>query len=306
MHSGVCCRVVVVAVLAGAVFVPSGGLVTARADVPSLTASPTTALAAAAGSGTPVLVRSLTAPDSITYANPDGSFTTTASSGPAREPDPTTPTGWTPIDTHSWSATGPSLGVISDVTYWPVPAGAQARVTAPTASQILGQDSQVLATGVSGFDSVSDVRFDVDGASVGHVAALPFSLDYTPSTTSGTHAITATVTGLVGGISKTVTSPAVSVQFNMYDDGVAPETLTAADLAVLGPGLDPDAPSTAPYPDTSMSDDDLPADGGTFNPASGVPPGTSFRTRVISYARWFACKRPNGASLPVPTGCVRG
>ena len=71
---------------------------------PSLSA----ALALARSSGQQVDVLDQISQRVLTIANPNGSVTATLSAGPAREPDASAPSGWTPIDTML-STTGESV-----------------------------------------------------------------------------------------------------------------------------------------------------------------------------------------------------
>ena len=56
------------------------------------------AVAQAADTGQPVLATAETTETSSVVANPDGTLTATLGAGPLEEPDPSSDTGWSPID----------------------------------------------------------------------------------------------------------------------------------------------------------------------------------------------------------------
>jgi hypothetical protein len=86
----------VLALLVGLVAV--AGRIPARADGPLHEATEQAASDLAEQTGQAVQVLGDTTADTIVYAQPDGTFRAELSSGPVREPDPTDPTGWTPVD----------------------------------------------------------------------------------------------------------------------------------------------------------------------------------------------------------------
>jgi YD repeat-containing protein len=57
------------------------------------------AMSKAASTGEPVIIDTYTTADTEILANPNGTFTARISAGPVRVPDPTSSSGWTPIDT---------------------------------------------------------------------------------------------------------------------------------------------------------------------------------------------------------------
>jgi RHS repeat-associated protein len=57
------------------------------------------AISRAASTNEPVVIDTYTTADTEILANPDGTFTARISAGPVRVPDPTSSSGWTPIDT---------------------------------------------------------------------------------------------------------------------------------------------------------------------------------------------------------------
>jgi hypothetical protein len=97
-------------VLAFSLAVVNGSAPRARAD--SQNVSITDALSEAADTGDPVLATAAATETSTVTANPDGTLTSVIGAGPMQEPDPESPTGWTPIDlslSHDDGAYAPAV-----------------------------------------------------------------------------------------------------------------------------------------------------------------------------------------------------
>ena len=88
---------VALAALALSLAVISRPIVPARAD-DSQDVTIAEAAAQAAETGQPVLATAETTETSSVVANPDGTLTATLGAGPLQEPDPSSDTGWSPID----------------------------------------------------------------------------------------------------------------------------------------------------------------------------------------------------------------
>jgi RHS repeat-associated protein len=97
----------------------SSGASTPETDPSPAIADETIAVAKAAATGEPTIVGNLTTETTQVLANPDGTFTAEVASGPIRVPDPSSKTGWTPIDT-TLVATGGGISpaaTVADVTF---------------------------------------------------------------------------------------------------------------------------------------------------------------------------------------------
>ncbi|HET9672681.1 MAG TPA: DNRLRE domain-containing protein [Actinomycetota bacterium] len=77
----------------------SSGASAAEVEPNPPVAEGTLAVAKAAATGEPTIVGDLTTETTQVFANPDGTFTAEVAAGPVRVPDPSSKTGWTPIDT---------------------------------------------------------------------------------------------------------------------------------------------------------------------------------------------------------------
>ena len=112
------------------------------APATSIEAPPTTralALVQAANTGEPVLIDTETTTTTHVFANPDGTFTAEIASGPVRVPDPSDPSGWTPLDTTLVTAPEGLVpeATLADVTFSAGGAGPLAALATGTRSLTL-------------------------------------------------------------------------------------------------------------------------------------------------------------------------
>ncbi len=123
------------------------------------------AVAQAAESGHPVLATAETTESSSVVANPDGTLTATLGAGPLQEPDPDSPTGWSPIDLtleHAGGAYAPAVSA-ADTTFSDGGSGDLATLQEGSTSYAEGWNAALPAPSVSGDTATyPNVRPNVD------------------------------------------------------------------------------------------------------------------------------------------------
>jgi hypothetical protein len=147
---------------------------------------------------------------------------------------------------YYWEATSATTGPTLPQLYYVAPSGPAAGLIEPMDGSLLTGEITLRAEAL-GFTSVDRVEFFVDGVEVGEQLTAPYSIDWTISSNTGTHTVSARVSGWKDGQSVTADTQAVSVEFGEGEPQLDPlaEPVPEASPGSFDPVFEADIPAVS-------------------------------------------------------------